>query len=670
MKKFIKWSLIVLCILIITSIAVLIIIPNFINIDRYKPIIEEKVSKAINRKFVIGKLRLKLFPVAALSFSDLYIGNPKGFKEKKFISLSSFDVQIKVLPLILSKDLQIKKFIMKNPKVFLIKKKNGIVNWKFKKLEKENKKPSQPIALNKNNANQSKKVKSASSISIPFKKLSVNEFYITNAAIIWINKATSKREGITGINLKLKNISFNKPIDIELSAKVEGKPMYIQGKIGPLGIKPGKGMLPLYVTINAFKQLKIFIKGDIKNISSDMPQYNVVLDISPFSPKKLFSQFGKIPFKLSDPNALQKLALSAHIIGTPKYILIKNGILELDNSKMKFYIHAKEFEKPNIAFNIRLNHINVDHYMPITSRNKKVSNSKGKENKKTSKSKTKTATKIDYALLRKLEMDGVINISKLIAKGAVFKNIYTKLIAKNGIIKIDPLKMDIYKGKMFLNSTLDVRKKSPITNISLAINNVHIGKMIRDMLNLNILTGIFNMKAKLKMKGDRPETIISSLNGSGELFVKDGFIIGIDLHGMIQNIKAAFGFGKAKKLQPKTAFSEIRSKFKIINGVFKTKDTHLISSKFKVISKGNANLTKKTLNFRIIPEYIEKSAKTIAVPVIVSGRFSSPHFAPDLKGIAKEFIFKKLFKKKKEKTNEKKSLEDVGKELLRGIFGR
>ena len=129
MKKVIKWTSIGVGILVVLVIAALIIVPMFVDIQKYKPEIEKKVSEAVGRPFTIGgELRLSLFPWAGIALSDLRLGNPPGFKEKDFVSVKSFDVKVKLIPLI-SKDIQVKRFVLKGPRIALIKSKAGRGNW-------------------------------------------------------------------------------------------------------------------------------------------------------------------------------------------------------------------------------------------------------------------------------------------------------------------------------------------------------------------------------------------------------------------------------------------------------------------------------------------------------------------------------------------------------------
>ena len=129
MKKAIKWGAIIIGALFVLIIAALLIVPRFIDVQKYKPIVEKKVAEATGRPFVLdGNLSLSLFPWAGLAFSDLHLGNPPGFKEKDFVTVKSFEVRVKLLPLI-SKDIQVKRFILVGPYIVLERNKEGRANW-------------------------------------------------------------------------------------------------------------------------------------------------------------------------------------------------------------------------------------------------------------------------------------------------------------------------------------------------------------------------------------------------------------------------------------------------------------------------------------------------------------------------------------------------------------
>ena len=129
MSKAIKWILIIASGLVLLFLLAIIIVPLAIDVEKYKPQIEAQVSKATGRSFKLGgKLRPSLFPWVGVSLADLHLGNPPGFEEKDFVFVEEFEVRIKLLPL-LSRSVEIKRFVMKGPKIVLERRKDGRGNW-------------------------------------------------------------------------------------------------------------------------------------------------------------------------------------------------------------------------------------------------------------------------------------------------------------------------------------------------------------------------------------------------------------------------------------------------------------------------------------------------------------------------------------------------------------
>jgi AsmA protein len=188
------------------------------------------------------------------------------------------------------------------------------------------------------------------------------------------------------------------------------------------------------------------------------------------------------------------------------------------------------------------------------------------------------------------------------------------------------------------------------------------------------------------MIGDDPEKIKQTLNGKGDLLFKDGAIKGIDLAGMVRNVKAAFGLAEKGAERPRTDFSELRAPFTITNGVFDTPGTTMMSPLLRVGAAGKANLVDESLDFRVEPKFvatIKGQGDTMqragfVVPVTVTGNFSSPKFRPDLEAMLKQKLetglpesaddLKKLVPGKDQKI-ETEELEETVKGLLKG-FGK
>jgi AsmA protein len=643
MKKMLKWLLLATAAVFILCFLALLIVPRFVDLDDYKPQIESKVSEATGRPFTLGgDLKLSLFPWAGVAFSDLRLGAPPQFKEKDFITIESFEFQVKLLPL-LFKDIQVKRFVLVGPKIVLEKSKDGKANWQgLGKAGTE-------VAAEPEVKEKAPKEKGKG--DIPIKSLAVETFSIEDGEILLIDHARNERRQLKKLSLELDGISQERPIRLSLSGLVDDKPFSLKGKIGPLGKKPGEGSVALDLSASIFETVIAKVQGQITDAATHLA-YDVNVQVEPFSPRKLATAFGKpLPLTPADPDVLKQLSLKSSLQGSAQTLKVKDGALVLDDSKLRFSADIKEFSKPNVTFDLNVDQIDIDRYLPVSQ------GEPGKSSKPTeaaTQPAKKPAKKIDYKPLRKLVLDGRVHIGKLKAKNARVEDVDLKISSRNGVLNLDPFNMRLYEGTVKSKATLDVRRNTPATKVTLQMNGVEIQPLLKDLQDKDFLEGNTRAQLALAMRGDSPEKIKQTLNGKGEFHINDGAIVGVDLAAMARNVKSAFGLAAKEAQRPRTDFAELSAPFTLTNGVFSTTNTKLKNPFLRLKAKGKADLVDETLDFRVKPKFVstmkgqggDMSGSGLAVPVLVTGTFSSPKFRPDLESMIKKGLTEDLSEKK------------------------
>jgi len=661
MKNFIKWGAIIVGCLVVVIIAALLLIPMFVNVQKYKPMLESKVSEATGRPFSVGNdLHLSLFPWAGISFSDLRLGNPAGFKEKEFVTVKSFEVRVKLLPL-LSKDIQIKRFVLNAPHIVLVKNKNGRTNWEM---------PQEP---SKQPTAQKQEKSPAGGLNIPIKALTVGNLAVTNGSLVWIDHASDTRKEISDLNLTLTDVSLERPVKMSFSALMDQKPLSLEGTIGPLGQGLKSPSVPVDLSLKALKQVALNIKGAVLNPLTS-PGVDINLEIAEFSPRKLMAELGQeFPVKTSDPSALSSIALKAHVKGDAAKVSLSDGTMTLDQSKLNFSATATEFSRPNLKFDLALDQIDLDRYLPPPSKQPPPEKTAGQGKAE--------QQKIDYTPLRRMILDGRAKVGNLTVSKARIQDILLQIKAKDGIIKLDPMQLKMYQGSADGNVLLNVAGNTPKTDLNLKVNDVQVNPLLKDVMAKDFLEGTTKADLQLSMTGDQPDQIKKTLNGKGDLRFTDGAIVGIDLAAMARNIGSAFGLAQQGEKRPRTDFTELSMPFTVKDGVANTPGTSLKSPFIRITASGTADLVKETLDFRVEPKAVasiqgqgdESQRSGIMVPVLVTGTFASPKFRPDLSSAAKEKIEKKIMESKEAQKlleNEKvKPLEKGVKGALKGLLG-
>ncbi len=666
MKKAITWLLITAGVLVALVVVAIIVIPMFVDIQKYKPDIEQKVSEVTGRPFTIrGELNLSLFPWVGISFSNLHLGNPPGFQEKDLLSVTFFEARVKVIPL-LFKNIKVKRFILEEPRIVLEKSTSGQANWEGigKPSAEETAKPSK---------------EDRKTVETPLiKGLEVGEFAITKGSILWIDSMKGERKEISDVTLRLEDISLDRPVQLAFSATLDGNPLELKGSVGPVGKVPGKGTFSVDLTFKALKELIIGLKGNIIDPATRQ-EFDLAIQVSPFSPRKLVTALGKdSPIATADPDVVNLLAFKARLQGNPRTLSVSDGSFDLDDSKLNFTAGIKDFSKPNVAFDLNLDTIDLDRYLPPSSKKKP---SEKQEMTQTPSSETK---KTDYTPLRKLVLDGTVRVKELKAHGASIQDLYLRVSSEGGLFRLDPLTLKLYQGDVSTTGMFDVRKDTPTSTIAVQAKGIQTNPLLKDLLNKDFLEGTVQATLNIATTGDDAKIIKSTLNGKGDLLFNDGAIKGIDLAGMVRNAATAFGLAKKGGEKPRTDFSEFHVPFTITKGVVDTAQTSLTSPLLRVLMAGKADLVKEILDFRVEPKFVgtlkgqgdTKQRAGITIPVLITGSFSSPKFRPDLKGMFQQKLgnvipeaseLKKILPGQRTQDGETKPIDEGVKDLIKGL---
>jgi AsmA protein len=114
-------------------VLVALCLPLFLNADNFRTKIEGTLTKSLGRKVTIGKLDLSIWS-GGLVATDAAVADDPAFGTHPFIQADSVKIGVKILPLILSKQLHIRGFSLVSPKVQLLRAPNG--SWNYSSIGK------------------------------------------------------------------------------------------------------------------------------------------------------------------------------------------------------------------------------------------------------------------------------------------------------------------------------------------------------------------------------------------------------------------------------------------------------------------------------------------------------------------------------------------------------
>ncbi|WP_273149079.1 AsmA family protein [Methylophaga thiooxydans] len=424
---------------------------------------------------------------------------------------------------------------------------------------------------------------------------------------------------------------------------------------------------------------ELMLNADIKanNILSDKPGFAGNVHIQPFSLRKLADDMNIELPEMADSNTLEKLEVKAELEGSAGHINAKQLDVTLDQSKLSGQLAINNFAQPAFNFKLKLDQIDADRYLPPVPEDKA-------ESKPAATPATAAAggsSQLPLEALRQINAKGSIDIGKMKATGLTSENIHVTINAANGLVKLTPMRADLYQGTYNGNVNLDARGDKLKLAIDETVKGVQAGPLLQDMSAGEDapVTGTANANAKLTGIGASVDEIKQTLNGNGGFSFTDGALKGINIADAIRKAKAALSGQKlAKSDAPvQTDFSALSGTFKATNGVIDNQDLSLKSPLLRISGAGQASLPKETIDYSLNVAVVGTISgqggkeltelKGLTVPVKITGTFSEPKPTVDLASMVKDKAKEELKSKAEEKIKEKLG-DDLG-GLLGGALG-
>jgi uncharacterized protein involved in outer membrane biogenesis len=226
---------IVVAILVVLIIAVLLLAPAFINVNRFHDRIQAELQQRLHRPVQLGQMHLRLLP-PRFSVDQAIIGEDPRFGQGPFATVQKLAVSVKLLPL-LHRDVEISGVDLQRPHVELIRDAQG--QWNFSSLGAAASQPpaGQPQPRPPSPAPPAGKTQPAPRPS-GAPPLALDRLRITDGQVALTDYQKHQSRAVYDhIDLALKNFAPNKAFDIDLTAHLPGKgteTVSLAGTAGPI----------------------------------------------------------------------------------------------------------------------------------------------------------------------------------------------------------------------------------------------------------------------------------------------------------------------------------------------------------------------------------------------------------------------------------------------------
>ncbi|MDE1178342.1 MAG: hypothetical protein PW789_17340 [Edaphobacter sp.] len=208
-------SILALIVIIVTAI------PMFLNADNFRTRIEQEITTSLGRKTTLGKLDLSVWS-GSLVAENAQVADDPAYSSQPFLQAKSVKIGVEMLPLILSKTVNITGFAIDTPKINLIRHADG--TWNYSTIGGA--KPSAPA----------KSGEATPAVNIA--KVAVTNGTLNVSAQPAPGDPAIPTRTYDQLNLEAKNFTFDKQFPYNASAHLPGDgQVTIAGNAGPINQK-------------------------------------------------------------------------------------------------------------------------------------------------------------------------------------------------------------------------------------------------------------------------------------------------------------------------------------------------------------------------------------------------------------------------------------------------
>ena len=358
---------------------------------------------------------------------------------------------------------------------------------------------------------------------------------------------------------------------------------------------------------------------------------------------------GARPIALSGNANLEYDAKTAHLSSLDARV---------DDSTLRGSAAVTNLTTGAITFDLSLDHIDLDRYLTPASKSARTAAHPAPQGGAGA---TAEATELPTSALKTLQLSGKLAIGSAILYRMKLSQVEVGLAADKGVLHVHPATAKLYNGTSAGTVTLDAHGDLPVLQLNENLSGVDIEPLLADFARLNRVSGRGNVTMNLTGHGKTAPAMLGSLDGHAAVSLANGAIDGLDLWSAINSAVALAqkhtlptgGAGNS------TRFDVFKASADLTNGVASTKDLEIASGDLRVTGEGTTNLVNGAVNYRVnaaIQQGPAAGAALANVPLLISGRMTSPIVRPDTQALVKSVAQQQLEKHKGELKNKLRGL--------------
>jgi uncharacterized protein involved in outer membrane biogenesis len=307
---------------------------------------------------------------------------------------------------------------------------------------------------------------------------------------------------------------------------------------------------------------------------------------------------------------------------------------------------VNDFSAPRLKFALSANHINVAEWEQLFQ-------SRPKTTAVASKSSASKST-MQKSFITQATGTGSVIANTIVYDELRLTDVHSTVALDHGIVTMKPVAANLYNGEQAGKIVVNTRTTPTTYTVDSRLQGVDANQLLSSISPVKqTLYGILSANADTHFTTSAgAHSILPSLNGKVSLNLRDGKVANVDLLHQLAGI-AQFQRA-ARAVEPFTQLLQMTGDFDIRNGVARTNNLKAVIDAGSLAATGTVDLARQKLDLHLTAVLSQEYSQTVGgtniggflntalannngelvIPVIVTGTFQEPQFAPDLQKVA------------------------------------
>jgi len=541
-----------IAILVISLIAVIIALPQWVDPNDYRDQMTQAIEEQTGLQLSIhGDLSLSVFPWLGIKTGHITLAQPSDIATTgNVIALDEANIKVKLKPL-LSRKVEVDTILLKKPQIHLIVNASGksSIDSIIAGLPSDSEGSAPPPADSAENNTKAIAALTIAGISIIEGQLTyddrqtdslyrVSQLNISSgnlldgntaplsisavlsgsqsgtriepvslslktqarlnkdALILSMNDFSSsvRQEGVASLNTKMDELSYDHHAAtavlrrMTLSGSAENTPFELS--LPELSVDINKTII--HIPEFSVDSVGVNLLGSvIVEKQGDIMLMRGKVETMPFDARHIIQTFG-IDYVASNPKALEDISFQSNFTASEIGLSLQDIQLGLDTTRLEGNISIVNFEQPSYRFDLALSDIVIDDYLPIAE---EVANTNPVESGEPVTPTQALVTPI--TLLKDIDANGVFRAGKVTASNLTLDSSEITVESTNKQVVVSPV-VSLYGGKMDGKITL-IKTATPTLSIVHSLRDVNLEPLLTDAEITDQFSGVANINTNINI---------------------------------------------------------------------------------------------------------------------------------------------------------------------------